>query len=143
MYELNNLPDTSTWKVGAYSQSIGFTPVFSDIFLGEGGLDLSGTVFIDVDLSTAGISSIQHVTLSIYGRSFNTTTSGSFTWQTFQGTGASPSGGVSNSAPYKWYSADATAAFTPGNSAVKLRIKAGPPSSALVVNRVELCFDGT
>jgi hypothetical protein len=87
------------------------------------------------------MSTIKHVTLSIYGRSFNTTTSGSFTWQTFQGTGASPYAGVSNSAPYKWYSADATNAFTPGNAAVKLRIKAGGPSSALVVNRVELCFD--
>jgi hypothetical protein len=143
VYELNNLPDTSTWKVGAYSQNIGYTPVFSDIFLAQGGLELSGTVFIDVDLSTAGLSSITHVTLSVYGRSYNTTTSGSFTWQTFQGTGQSPSGGVSNSAPYKWYSADATSAFTPGNAAVKLRIKPGGPSNALVVNRVELCFDAT
>jgi hypothetical protein len=143
VYELDSLPDTSKWKVGAYSQSIGYTPVFGDTFLAQGGLDLSGTVFIDVDLSTVGLSSIKHVTLSIYGRSYNTTTSGSFTWQTFQGTGASPSGGVSNSAPYEWYGADATAAFTPGNSAVKLRIKPGPPSGALVVNRVELCFDAT
>jgi hypothetical protein len=141
-YELNNLPDTN-WHVGAYSQSIGYTPVFTDTFLGEGGLDLEGTVFIDVELSTIGLSSIKNVTLSIYGRSFNTTTSGSFSWQTFKGTGASPYGGVANSAPYQWYGANATAAFTPGDGGILLRIKAAGPSNALVVNRVEVCFDAT
>ena len=143
VYELNNLPDKSNWKVGAYSQSIGFKPKFTDTFLGKGGLELSGTVFIDVDMSTVGLSSIKSVTLSILGRSFNTTTSGSFTWQTFKGTGASPSGGVSNAAPYKWYGANATAAFTPGDGGIKLRIKAGGPSGSLVVNSVEVCFDAS
>ena len=137
------MPDNASWKVGAYSQSIGYTPVFTDTYLGQGGLDLSGTVFIDVNLSTVGLSSIKSVTLSIYGRSFNTTASGSFTWQTLQGTGASPSGGVANSAPYQWYGANATAAFVPGKSGVLLRIRPGGPSGALVVNRVEICFDAT
>ena len=140
-YTFNNLPDTSNWKVGAYSTNIGYTPVYDDTYLGAGGLDLEGTAFIDVNMSTAGLSSISHVTLSIYGRSFNTTTSGSFNWQTFQGTGASPYGGVYNSAPYQWYSADATAAFTPGDSGVLLRIKADGPSDALIVDYVEICFD--
>ena len=143
VYELNTLPDTSNWKVGAYSQSIGYKPVFNDVFLGVGGLTLSGTVFIDVDLSSVGLSSIKNVTLSIFGRSYNTTSSGSYSWQTFQGTGASPYGGVSNSAPYQWYSANATAAFTAGNGGIKLRIKPGGPSNSLIVNRVEICFDAT
>jgi hypothetical protein len=143
VYEANTLPDTTRWRVGAYSSSIGYRPVFSDPFLGEGGLDLSGTVFIDVELSTDGLSAVRNATLAIYGRSFNTTASGSFEWQTFSGTGASPYGGVSNVAPYAWYGADATAALPAGDSGTLLRIRPGPPSDALIVARVEICFDAT
>lgn len=140
-YEANTLPDPSRWRVTANSRSIGYTPVFSDPFLGEGGLELSGTAFIDVELSTAGLSRLSGVTLAVYGRSFNTTAGGSFAWRTFDGTGATPSGFVYNSAPYRWYRADASAAFVAGNGAVLLRITPGPPSGALIVNRVEVCFD--
>ena len=143
VYEGNTLPDTSRWHVSAASSSIGYTPVFRDPFLGVGGLDLEGTAFIDVELSTAGLSSIRNVTIAIFGRSYATTTSGSFTWQTFSGTGAAPSGSVANSAPYEWYGANATSAFTPGDSGVLLRLRAGPPSNALIVNRVEICFDAS
>ena len=141
MYEANTLPDTSLWRVTAASASIGYRPVFTDTFLGAGGLELSGTVFIDVELSTAMLSSIRGVTISVFGRSFNTTASGSFRWQTFDGIGAAPTNLVANSAPYEWYGADATAAFTPGDSGVRLRLRAGPSSNSLVVNRVEVCFD--
>ena len=141
-YEANTLPDTSRWRAGAFSRgSVGYTPRFDDVFLGEGGLDMGGTVFMDVELSTAGLTSIRNVSLAIYGRSFNTTSSGSFTWMSFDGSGAAPSGLVHNSAPYEWYPADATDAFAPGNDGVLLRIEAGPPSDRLVVNSVELCFD--
>ena len=140
-YEANTLPDRSRWRVSAASRSIGYTPVFGDPFLGEGGLELSGTVFIDVELSTAGLGAISNVTLAVYGRSYNTTASGSFAWRTFSGSGATPSGFVSNVAPYRWYRADATASFVPGDSGVLLRITPGPPSGALVVSRVEVCFD--
>jgi len=140
-YEANTLPDRSRWRVTAASRSIGYTPVFGDPFLGEGGLELSGTVFIDVELSTAGLGAISNVTLAVYGRSYNTTASGSFAWRTFSGSGATPSGFVSNVAPYRWYRADATASFVPGDSGVLLRITPGPPSGALVVSRVEVCFD--
>lgn len=142
-YEQNQLPDTSRWRVSAASMSIGYRPEYGDTFLGDGGLVLEGTVFIDVELSTVGLSAIRNVTLAIRGRSYNTTASGSFSWQTFDGTGASPYGSVYNSAPYQWYRADATAAFTPGDSGVYLRIRAGPPSGSLIVNRVELCFDAS
>ncbi|MEM9194044.1 MAG: hypothetical protein AAGF12_33020 [Myxococcota bacterium] len=140
VYETNTLPDTSRWRVTAASSSIGYRPVFRDPFLGKGGLELSGTVFIDVELSTGGLGSVSDATLAVYGRSYNTTTSGSFTWQTFDGTGASPRGGVSNVAPYRWYRADATAALPAGNNGTLLRIRAGPPSGALIVHRVEVCF---
>lgn len=138
--EENTLPDTSRWRANAYSRSIGYTPVWRDPFLGEGGLELSGTVFIDVELSTAGLGSVSNATLAIYGRSYNTTTSGSFEWMTFSGAGASPHGGVSNSAPYEWYGANATTALPAGDDGTLLRIEAGPPSNALIVNRVEICF---
>ena len=141
VYEANTLPDHTRWMVSANSRSIGYTPVWDDPFLGVGGLDLEGTAFIDVSLSTAGLGAIRGVSIAIFGRSFNTTASGSFAWQTFSGTGASPSGLVANSAPYEWYVADASASFVPGDSGVLLRITPGPPSSALIVNRVEICFD--
>ncbi len=140
-YEANTLPDRARWRVTANSRSIGYTPVFDDVFLGVGGLDLSGTVFIDVELSTAGLARLSNVTIAVFGRSFNTTASGSYAWQTFDGTGAAPSGLVANSAPYQWYRADATRAFAPGNGSVLLRITPGPPSGSLIVNRVEICFD--
>ena len=140
-YEANTLPDHARWRVTANSRSIGYTPVFSDVFLGVGGLELTGTNFIDVELSTVGIASITNVTIAIFGRSYNTTASGSFAWQTFDGVGAAPTGLVANSAPYEWYRADATRAFSPGNGSVLLRITPGPPSGALIVNRVEVCFD--
>ena len=89
------------------------------------------------------VSQITNATLSSYGRSFNTTTSGSFHWQTFDGTGAASTNLVSNSAPYQWYSADMTSEITPGNSGVLLRIKAGPSSGVLVVNRIEICMTAT
>jgi hypothetical protein len=141
VYEANQLPDTSRWRVRALSSNIGYTPVFTDVYLGEGGLDLGGTVFIDVELSTLGLSSVKSATIAVYGRSFHTTSSGSFTWQTFSGTGATPSGYVANSAPYEWYPADATAALPAGDGSTLLRLRAGPPSGRLVVNRVEICFD--
>ena len=107
-----------------------------------GGLELGSTNFIDVELSTAGLTTLRSVTLSIKGRSFNTTSSGAFAWMTFDGSGATPSNFVSNSAPYAWYPADATSAFRPGNAGVLLRISPSASSPSLIVNSVEVCFDG-
>ncbi|MFK7987230.1 MAG: hypothetical protein AB8I08_14495 [Sandaracinaceae bacterium] len=140
-YEANTLPDTSRWRASAYSTSPTYRPVFSDPFLAEGGLDMSGTVFMDIELSTAGLPPISRATVALYGRSFNTTTSGSFEWQTFDGVGATPSGSVSNAAPYRWYPGDATAALPAGNDGILLRIRPAGPSNSLVVSRVEVCFD--
>jgi hypothetical protein len=142
-YEVDGLPDKSRWKAGAYGYSIGFSPSFVDPFLGEGGLQLDSSDFVDVELSTVGLSSIRSATLAIYGRSYNTTTSGSFNWMTFTDSGSTPTDFVSNVAPYRWYAYDATSAFRTGDGGTLLRIKAGPSSGALVVNRIELCMDAS
>ena len=139
VYEVNGLPDTSRDHTGAYGYGTGFTPTFVDPYLGDGGLQLDGSDFVDIELSTVGLSQIQSATLSIYGRSYNTTTSGSFNWQTFDGYNAAPTNLVSNVAPYQWYSAELTSEINPGDNGVLIRIKAGPSSNSLVVNRVEIC----
>lgn len=139
VYEVNGLPDTSRDHVGAYGYQIGFTPSYVDTFLAQGGLRLDSSSFVDIELSTAGVSQITTATLSVYGRSYNTTASGSFNWQTFAGVGSAPTNLVSNSAPYEWYSADMTTEIDPDDNGVLLRIKAGPSSGSLVVNRIELC----
>ena len=142
-YEVDGLPDKSRWKAGAYGYSIGFSPSFVDPFLGDGGLQLDSSDFVDIELSTVGLSTIRSATLAIYGRSFNTTASGSFDWMTFTDSGSTPIDFVSNVAPYRWYAYDATSAFRAGDGGVLLRIKAGPSSDALVVNRIELCMDAS
>lgn len=140
VYEVDGFPDKSRDHAAAYGYQIGFTPTWDDPFLGEGGLVLDDSDFIDLELTTVGVSTITKATLAIYGRSFNTTASGSFNWQTFVGTGATATNFVANSAPYKWYAADMTAALHGNDANVLLRIKAGPSSDSLIVNRVELCI---
>jgi hypothetical protein len=140
VYEVNGLPDKSRDKTGAYGYQIGFTPSYVDPFLAQGGLQLNSSSFVDIELSTVGVSAIQSAKLAIYGRSFNTTASGSFHWQTFDGTGTTATNAVSNVAPYAWYAGDMTTEISPGDDGVLLRIKAGPNSGSLVVNRIELCM---
>lgn len=140
VYEVDGLPDHSRDHAGAYGYQIGFTPSFVDPYLGNGGLQLDGSDFVDLELTTAGVATISQATLSIYGRSYNTTASGSFNWQTFVGTGSTELDAVSNVAPYQWYSADMTTEIMPGDANTLIRIKAGPSSDALVVNRIELCL---
>jgi hypothetical protein len=136
---VNGLPD-QTDHAGAYGYNIGFTPQFVDVPLGGGGLLLNGSSFVDIELSTVGLSSITNATLSIYGRSYNTTTGGSFNWQTFDDVGSTPQNSVSNVAPYRWYSGDMTTAISPGDGGVLLRIKSGPSSNSLSVARIEICM---
>lgn len=139
-YEVHGLPDKSRWKVGVYGRTIPFNPPFVDPFLGPGGVGLDSSDFIDVELSTQGVPSISSVTLSIYGRSYSTGSSGSFEWMTFTGAGATASNSVSNATPYRWYPGDATGAIPPNKNDILMRIKAGPSSNSLVVNRLELCI---
>lgn len=140
VYEVNGLPDKSRDHTGAFGYQIGFTPQYVDPFLAQGGLQLDGSSFVDIELTTVGVSQIASAKLAVYGRSFNTTASGSFNWQTFDGTGSTPTNFVSNVAPYAWYAADMTTELSPGDNGVLIRIKAGPNSGTLVVNRIELCL---
>ncbi len=139
VYEVNGLPDKTPDHAAAYGYQINFTASYVDPYLGPGGVQLDSSDFIDLDLSTAGVSQITKATLSIYGRSFNTTTSGSFNWQTIDGTGSTSTNSISNAIPYSWYSGDMTTELAPNKDGVKIRVKAGPSSGALVVNKIELC----
>ena len=141
VYEKDGMPQGAGDRAGAYGQGqIGFTPTFVDPYLGDGGVALDGSDFIDMYISTAGVSSISQATLSLYGRSYNTTAPGGFNWQSLDDVGQTADDFVSNSAPYQWYSADMTSAIGPGESGYLLRLRAGGQSGALVVNRVELCL---
>ena len=140
VYEVNGLPDHSRDHTGVFGYQIGFQSSFVDPFLGVGGLQLDSSDFVDIELTTAGVSQISKATLSLFGRSYNTTASGSFNWQTFDGTGSTPTSSVSNVAPYHWDHGDMTTEISPGDNGVLIRIKAGPASGALVVNRIELCL---
>jgi hypothetical protein len=142
-YDVHGLPDKTRWKVGVYGYGPGFTPQFVDPFLGSGGLQLDSSDFIDVELSTVGVSRITSASVSIFGRSYSTGSSGSFNWMTVTGSGATPLNHVSNVAPYRWYSGDATAAISPSDRGILLRIKAGGSSNSLVVNRLELCINAS
>ena len=55
--------------------------------------------------------------------------------------GETPRDFVSNSAPYQWYPADMLSEIHAGDGRVLIRVKAGPPSGSLVVNRLELCLE--
>lgn len=143
VYEAHAMPDESRFRAGAYGYTIPFTPQYVDTALAQGGLLLNSSDFVDIELSTVGIASITSARLAIYGRSYNTTTSGSFNWQTFDGLGAAPTNLVSNSAPYAWYSADMTTEISPGDNGVLIRIKAGPSSGSLAVNRIEICMQAS
>jgi hypothetical protein len=139
--EAFGLPDHSREKVGAFGFNIGFTPTFDDKFLAEGGLVVDSSDFVDIELSTAGVAAIRSATLSIRGRSFNTSASGSFNWQSFTGTGSTPDNAMSNSVPYQFVGGDLAGALAPGDTGVLLRIKAGPSSDSLIVNQIEVCVD--
>lgn len=133
-------PDRSNDSAGTYGYVIGFAPSYVDMFLGAGGVALDDSDFIDIGMSTVGITSITSATLSLYGRSYDVSTNGSFDWQTFDGTGQTATDFVSNVPPYQWYSADMTTEVAPGENNVLVRIKAGPSSNSLVVNQVEICL---
>jgi hypothetical protein len=142
-YEAFGLPDHSREKVGAYGYQIGFTPQFVDPFLGDGGLLLDGSDFVDFELSGVGISSIASAKLAIFGRSYDTTTSGGFSWLSFSDSGVTASDFVSNVAPYRWYVADIGDTIGAGDAGVRVRIKADGLSGSLVVNRIEICMSAS
>ncbi len=139
-YDEWGMPDRSRQHVSAYGYQIGFTSSFVDPYLGSGGLQLDGSDFIDIELSTTLVPTIAEATLSLFGRSYHTTASGSFSWTSFTDTGSTNTNFVSNAAPYKWYSASLGSAVVANDGKALLRTKAGPSSGSLVVNQLEICI---
>jgi hypothetical protein len=102
--------------------------------------------WILIRFSVVGLTQIKSATLSMFGRSYNTTTSGSFeAWSPIYGSIFAPQNSISNAWPYQWKSVDYTANVkvgdTPGLTGI--RFKAGPSSNDLIINTVELCIDGS
>ncbi len=139
-YEAFGMPDPSRQQVGAYGCEIGFTPEFVDQPLGGGGLLLDDDDFVDIELSGAGLTTIDHATIAVFGRSYDTTASGSFNWESFSDSGQTATNFVSNVAPYRWYAADLGNSVAAGDANVLVRVKAGGSSDALVVSRLEVCL---
>jgi hypothetical protein len=143
-YERDDLPgnNQSVSFVRVYStSSLNYTPFFVDDDTGAGGVELTSDNFMDIRLSTEGLTEIRNVSIAILGRSFNYSFNGSFSWQSFIGNGAAPSGSIRNTTPYKWTVVSAPNSLIVGQRQTLLRIRSGPPSNQLVVNKVEICFD--
>jgi hypothetical protein len=133
------MPDRSNWEAN---------PVFSTSFVDAGnggGLELAGSNWILIRYSVVGLTAITRATLSIYGRSYATASSGSFEgWTPIHGTSVGVQNSVSNAWPYRWYSIDFTGRVLPGDDPglTGIRLYARGGSNSLVINQVELCIEG-
>lgn len=138
--DVYSLPDSSNWDVApAYSTS------FVDSIHG-GGIEIGSGNWLLIRFSVAQMSQIKGATLSVYGRSYNTTTSGSFDgWSPIYGDVKSQTNSHSNAWPYQWVSVDYSANVKVGDppGLTGLRLYSGPNSNDLVINTVELCIDGS
>jgi hypothetical protein len=136
--DVYSLPDSSNWEaVPAYSTS------FQDALHG-GGIEIASGNWILIRFSLVGLTALRGATLSVYGRSYDTTASGSFdAWSPIHGDVVSPTDSVSNAWPYAWtsvdYSQNVALSDSPGLTGI--RLYAGPSSSDLVIHTVELCLD--
>jgi hypothetical protein len=140
-YEAFGLPDHSREKVTAYPSSFnaGFTPQWGDPNFG-GGVVLDDSDFVDIEISTKGLTTISSATIAILARSYATSSDGSFSWQTLAGVFSTNTDFVGNDAPYRWYAADLSSAITAGDGGLLIRVRAGPSSGTLAVNRLEICM---
>ena len=137
--EAFGLPDSSNWEaVPARAAS------YSDGLHG-GGLEIGGGNWILIRFSLVGLSHINSATLSVFGRSYSTGSSGSYeAWSPIYGSISAPTNSVSNAWPYTWTSVDYTANVNVGDppGLTGIRLYAGPSSNDLIINTVELCIDG-
>lgn len=138
--EAFGLPDRSNFEaVPAYATS------FVDAMNG-GGINISGGNWLLIRYSVVGLSRISGATLSIYGRSYSVSSSGSFeAWSPIYGSKSTPANSFSNAWPYRWSSLDFTGLVAIGDppGLTGIRLYARPGSSNLVINTVELCIDGS
>ncbi|HEX7604197.1 MAG TPA: hypothetical protein VF316_21410 [Polyangiaceae bacterium] len=140
--DVYSLPDSSNWEaVPAYPNSTSWADA-----LHGGGIDMASGNWILIRFSLVGLTQIKSATLSMYGRSYDTTTSGSFeAWSPIYGSIFAPQNSISNAWPYQWKSVDYTANVNVGDTPglTGIRFKAGPSSNDLIINTVELCIDGS
>jgi hypothetical protein len=134
------LPDTSNWQADpVYSTSV--------VDLGNGGgLEIGSGNWILILYSVAGLTTITSATFSIYGRSYDTTASGSFdAWSPLYGDAFAPTDSVSNAWPYAWTTIDYTGHVQVGDAPglTGIRLYSGPSSNDLVIHTVELCIEGS
>jgi hypothetical protein len=138
--EVFGLPDRSNFEaVPAYATS------FVDVMNG-GGINIAGGNWLLIRYSVVGLSRISGATLSIYGRSYSVSSSGSFeAWSPIYGGKSTPANSFSNAWPYRWSSLDFTGLVAIGDppGLTGIRLYARPGSSNLVINTVELCIDGS
>jgi hypothetical protein len=135
------LPDSSNWQaVPAYPNSASWADA-----LHGGGINIASGNWILIRYSVVGLTQIKKATLSMYGRSYSTGSSGSFNaWSPIYGDAPSPTNSVSNAWPYAWTTIDFAGVQVgdqPGLTGI--RFYAGPSSSNLIINTVELCIDGS
>src|SRR5262249_57803083 len=118
-----------------------FPTMIDDVGNG-GGIDIGGNNYILIRYSVVGLNTINGATLSIYGRSFDVSASGSFdAWSPIYGDDATPVDAVSNVWPYAWTSIDYTGHVQVGDdpNLTGIELSAGPSSDDLVIHTVELC----
>jgi hypothetical protein len=111
-----------------------------------GGLEIGGSNYILIRYSVAGLTTITSATFSIYGRSYDTTASGSFdAWSPIYGDAPSPTDSVSNAWPYAWTTIDYTGHVQVGDNPglTGIELSAGPSSGDLAIHAVELCIEGS
>lgn len=133
------LPDSSNWEaVPVYSTSI--------VDPGNGGgLEIGQGNWILIRYSLAGLHQIHGARFSVFGRSYDTTASGSFdAWSPIYGDAPSPPDSVSNAWPYAWTTIDYSGHLAVGDDPglTGIRLYSGPSSNTLVIHAVELCIDG-
>jgi hypothetical protein len=125
------------------------TPVFSTSIVDPGnggGVEIASGNWILITYSIQGLTQIQGATFSIFGRSYDTSASGSFqAWSPIYGADNSPTDSVSNAWPYAWTSVNYSDFLHIGDDPglVGIRVYSGPSSDDLVIHTVELCIDGT
>ena len=133
------LPDSSNWEA---------TPVFSTSIVDPGnggGLEIGSGNWILIRYSLVGLHQINGARFSLFGRSYDTTASGSFdAWSPIYGDAPSPTDSVSNAWPYAWTTIDYTGHLAIGDDPglTGIRLYSGPSSDTLVIHAVELCIDG-
>jgi hypothetical protein len=137
--DVYSLPDNSNWE------AVPAFPTQFDDGLHGGGLSLGSGNWILIRYSVAGLTQINGATLTVYGRSYDVSASGSYdAWAPLYGDDAAPTDSLSNAWPYSSDSIDFTGSVHVGDdpNLTGIRLYSGPSSNSLIVNTVELCIDG-